>query len=207
MLGEHTTNSRTCPSPPEEAHTFQAVSLHAKSPGPWQPLICFLSPVICLLCIFNVCGSIQYVAFGVWHNDFEVHPREPWSFQGLFSYNSKIKVQFIYSKKKITVLSIHFHEFWQMHTIREPLPLSRHKVNPSVPPSRIPSCILLSSPSNHWSIFSVPTVSTRVVSKTNLFPFWLPGFSGVSRSSAWLELEYLSVVCSQRPGISFLFVF
>ena len=128
-------------------------------------------------------------------------------FKACFLIILKLRCNLYIVKKKITVLSIHFHEFWQMHTIREPLPLSRHKVNPSVPPSRIPSCILLSSPSNHWSIFSVPTVSTRVVSKTNLFPFWLPGFSGVSRSSAWLELEYLSVVCSQCPGISFLFDF
>ena len=36
------------------------------APSPWQWLICFLSPWLCLFWIFNINGIIQYVTFCVW---------------------------------------------------------------------------------------------------------------------------------------------
>ena len=66
-------------------------------------------------------------------------------FKACFLIILKLRCNLYIAKKKITVWSIHLHEFWQMHTIREPPPSSRYKVIPSLPPSEIPSCALLSS--------------------------------------------------------------
>ena len=131
----------------------------------WQ----FASPALCPQC-FVYCAYLMSVdpynmwlfGFGIMFLTFLHVNLDP--FKACFLIFLKLRCNLYTVKKKITASGIHFHEFCQMHTIREPLPSSRHKVIPSLPPSEMPSCLLMLSPSNHLSIFSFPIVSTRVVS-------------------------------------------
>ena len=70
-------NFRTFTSLPRETQ-YPLAAAPAPPPSPWQPLIHFLSPWVCLF-LYHINGIIQYVAFGVWllslskHDVFKVH--------------------------------------------------------------------------------------------------------------------------------------